>query len=151
MNSAVVELRADLSIRADADNLREASHWLEQACCMRAVPADQIFRLDLCLNEAMANVISHGGESASATPVLLSLDVKSGNSDAEATLTIADAGLPFNPLTATDKVQPHSLAEAEPGGLGLTMISSFSDEIGYRFHQGKNQLTLTVRWPQAHL
>ncbi len=116
---------------------------------MRAVPADQIFRLDLCLNEALANVISHGGESAAAIPVLLWLGVKSDHGDAEATLTIADAGVPFNPLTATGKVQPHSLAEAEPGGLGLTMISSFSDEIGYRFHQGKNHLTLTVRWPQA--
>ena len=39
------------------------------------------------------------------------------------------------------------VAKIEANANRLTEV--FLEEIGYRFHQGKNHLTLTVRWPQA--
>jgi anti-sigma regulatory factor (Ser/Thr protein kinase) len=41
------------------------------------------------------------------------------------------------------------LAEAQPGGLGLSMLRSYSDHLAYRREAGRNQLTLTVRWRET--
>lgn len=137
---------ATLEIRADVADVRPASLWLEQQGAAFALPPDQLFRLDLCLNEALANVIEHGGAQAAAAPVCLSLASGTDSQGAHATLLISDAGRAFNPLAATAKAVPGSLEEATPGGLGLGLMSAFADEVSYAHHQGRNCLQFVVRW-----
>lgn len=134
------------AIRASADDVRSASAWLEQAGSEHDLPAEQIFRLDLCLNEALGNIIFHGGPSALENPVLLGLNVKSDNGHGQAALSVSDTGIPFNPLTAAPGHQAATLAEATPGGLGLTMITSYCDRLDYDFRDGRNYLTFNIRW-----
>jgi hypothetical protein len=57
MDLTVLDRCFELEIHADAFDLREASAWLEKTGIATKVPADQIFRLDMCLNEALANII----------------------------------------------------------------------------------------------
>jgi anti-sigma regulatory factor (Ser/Thr protein kinase) len=135
-----------LEIRANAADVRSASQWLERQGSAHAIPPDQIFRLDLCLNEALANVIEHGGPEAVLAPVRLCLEAGVGHDGAYASLMISDAGLAFNPLTTTPKALPDSLAEASPGGLGLGLMRSFADEVTYDHLQGRNCLQFVVRW-----
>jgi anti-sigma regulatory factor (Ser/Thr protein kinase) len=134
------------AVRASEDDVRLASEWLEQACGELDVPAEQVLRLDLCLNEVLANIIAHGGPSARAAPVILSLDAGSDGGESYATLSLADAGTPFNPLMVNARPQARTLADATPGGLGLTMIANYSDRLDYAFRDGRNHLDLTVRW-----
>ncbi|RQW77689.1 MAG: ATP-binding protein [Methylococcus sp.] len=140
---------ADLTIEADAQQVRHASIWLAHCGAEFGVPESEINRLDLCLNEALANVIDHGSPAALASPIHIHLDVQLGEEAWEATVTVSDAGLAFDTTSATAKTRPKTLAEAEPGGLGLVMIRSFSDWLGYRYHDGKNHLSFSVRWPPA--
>jgi anti-sigma regulatory factor (Ser/Thr protein kinase) len=142
VDTAVLDTCFELEIRADARDVRGASAWLEQSGIATEVPSDQISRLDLCLNEALANIIEHGGPTAQASPVSLSFIVQAD----VATLIVTDSGHAFNPLESVPKTMPQSLAEAEPGGLGLGLMCSFADEVGYHYHQGRNCLRLTVRW-----
>ncbi|MFZ2124075.1 MAG: ATP-binding protein [Rhodoferax sp.] len=135
-----------LEIRADVTDLRPASLWLEQQATARDIPPDQIFRLDLCLNEALANVIEHGGHEASQAPVRLSLGSAVESDSAHATLMISDAGRAFNPLAAAPKAQPDSLADATPGGLGLGLMTCFADEVAYEHLHDRNCLQFVVRW-----
>jgi serine/threonine-protein kinase RsbW len=131
-----------------AKDVPTASAWLKHACDELGVPEDQLIRLDLCLNEALANVISHGGESACAVPLRLTLEV----ADSEirsATLTVSDAGKPFNPVVATTAPRPARLADTPPGGLGLVMMRKFSDHIGYANRDGRNHVAFTVHWTGA--
>ena len=137
---------SSLEIRADAAGVRSASLWLEQQGSARAIPSGQIFRLDLCLNEALANTIEHGGQQAVLAPVRLGLELGVSDGSACATLMISDAGLAFNPLSATPKLRPDSLAQASPGGLGLGLMRSFADEVSYAHSQGRNCLRFVVRW-----
>ena len=58
----------DLSIGAGSAELRRALEWLEAVCRQRDVPQVSAERLALCLHEALANVIAHGGASALAAP-----------------------------------------------------------------------------------
>lgn len=135
-----------LAVHADADQVRSASVWLEQVCVEQDVPADQVIRLDLCLNEALANIIAHGGPSARVAPVLLVLAASTGGHGGQAELEISDAGRAFNPLATSPRETPGTLAEATPGGLGLTMMNAYSDQLDYDFRDGRNHLTFRVRW-----
>ena len=135
-----------LAIRADTDDIRPASAWLETTGSEFDIPAEQVFRLDLCLNEALGNIICHGGSSAREAPVLLALAVSTGVDECRAALSVSDTGIPFNPLHAEAKLLAPSLAEATPGGLGLTMIASYCDHLDYEFRDGRNTLTFDIRW-----
>jgi anti-sigma regulatory factor (Ser/Thr protein kinase) len=138
-----------LSIDADARGIGSASEWLGKTGQELGVPAEQVRRLELCLNEVLANIILHGGEAATASPVRLQFEVSSRPHAHEASLTVSDAGIAFNPLAHQQKPRPETLAEAEPGGLGLLMMREFSDDLGYRNREGRNQTTFTVRWNDA--
>lgn len=147
MKPSVLEPIAEFSIRADAVEVRRASTWMERTCRDNAVPASAIERLDICLNETLANIIMHGGDEALVAPVLLHLDVRRDGRAAEATLTVSDSGTAFDPLAAATGRPPATLSEAEPGGLGLTMIRSAADTLDYRYSEGRNRLSIGVSWP----
>jgi len=104
-------------------------------------------RLDHCLDEALANVIRHGGPAALSSPVHLQFGVRRGAGACTAELSVSDGGVPFDPSTRED-FAPHStsLADAVPGGLGLRLIRNFSDNLSYHHSQGRNHLTITVGW-----
>jgi anti-sigma regulatory factor (Ser/Thr protein kinase) len=149
MAASVVNPIAELSIPANTEEVRRASAWLELTCLERGVPPDEISRLDLCLNEALANVIGHGGTSIRAFPIRLHVDVHRNQTNSEAIVTVSDSGAPFNPLANPPKSRPKTLAEAEPGGLGILMIRKLSDNQSYRYSNGNNQLIFSVRWPKV--
>jgi anti-sigma regulatory factor (Ser/Thr protein kinase) len=151
MPSSATQPPAELTIRADTWDARRASVWLESVALARRVPPEQIVRLDHCLDEALANVITHGGPTALASPVRLQFDVRRSQGTCTAGLSVADAGVAFDPSTYPPEPTPRpaSLAEATPGGLGLLMIRNFSDDLSYRRSEGCNHLTIAVSWTEA--
>jgi serine/threonine-protein kinase RsbW len=136
----------ELTIGADGAEVRRASEWLVAICRQRDVPQAPVERLELCLNEVLANVIAHGGRSALAAPVRLLLEVGIDQDCSKASVTVSDAGVAFDPLSVPKKALPKSLAEASPGGLGLMVIRRCSDWLHYRHEGGHNHLTFGARW-----
>jgi len=132
--------------RDNGAEVRRASEWLDTACCAEGVPRTQTERLGLCLHEVLANIISHGGPMAHTAPIRLLLDVKRDDEGGKISLTVSDAGVPFNPVTAPERQLPKTLDEAPVGGLGLVMIRRFADELTYRHEDGQNHLTFSVGW-----
>ena len=141
----------ELTIRGDTWDARRASFWLESVALAQRVPPEQIVRLDHCLDEALANVIAHGGPTALASPVRVQFGVRRSEGTCTAELSVADAGVAFDPSTYPPEPtqRPASLAEAKPGGLGLLMIRDFADDLSYRRSEGRNHLTITVSWTEA--
>lgn len=137
-----------LELRAphDASGLCRASEWLKEEGNRRAIPAEQLDRLDLFLNEALANVIDHGGPSALASPICLSINIAQLKGQNEATITISDAGMAFDPVAYSPRPIPRSLDEAMPGGLGIPMIRNLADAMTYAYRDNRNHLDFTVRW-----
>ena len=92
-------------------------------------------------------MINHGGPQAQSAIVVLQLAVHCATNPCNAELVIVDEGLPFDP-SAAGEIRPKaaSLAEANPGGLGLAMMRRFSDELRYHRNDGRNHLTICVRW-----
>ena len=136
----------DLCIDADGSSTRLASQWLAKLASEFVVPVTELDRLDLCLNEVLANIIRHGSESVSRPVVHIVFQVEQEDGRSVATVTVTDGGPAFDMTLAGNHRQPASLAEAQPGGLGLLMIRSFSDALSYHHSDGKNHLSFAVRW-----
>jgi anti-sigma regulatory factor (Ser/Thr protein kinase) len=81
------------------------------------------FRVELPLEEALANVIRH----AQSEEIALCLT----QTAEKLTIEVVDWGLPFNPLTAKPE-----------NGCGLTLLRRLTDKIEYRREEGTNHLTL---------
>jgi anti-sigma regulatory factor (Ser/Thr protein kinase) len=137
---------AELAIPAEAGAFRDASNWLAEAARSRSIPEQLIERLDLCLNEALANVLSYGGPTARAEAIRLSIQK---TADHEAVVAVEDAGIPFDPTAAEAKPRASSLATAEIGGHGLLIIRSFADFVTYQHQNQRNVLRFGVRWAHA--
>lgn len=137
----------DLNIQPRIADVRLASEWLTRSGRAHGIPEDDLGRLDLCLNEALANVLAHGGEVAAAQPIHLQLHIHT--SACEAALTLSDAGAAFDATQAPLKPQASSLEDAMPGGLGLLLMRQNSDAQHYQRQNDRNLLTLSVRWGQS--
>jgi anti-sigma regulatory factor (Ser/Thr protein kinase) len=137
------------SISAHTDEARRASTWLGKEGSERGIPTEHLWRLDVCVNETLANIIAHGAARVQSTPICLRLDVHRSAGGGEASVTISDAGTAFNPLTVVPPERPRTLSEAEPGGHGLTLLRYFADALDYRYSEGHNHLTIYVHWDEA--
>ncbi len=131
---------------ARVEQIGPAASWLSQVCKELEVSEEAIARLDICVNEVLANILSHGGPGVLAAPVRMQLCVEQGLEDCAAKLTISDSGIPFDATRSAVRPPPKSLAEAQPGGLGVIMLRANADGLLYRYHEGENRLEITVRW-----
>ncbi len=138
----------ELIVRADASEAPRASEWLEALCSEHGVPREHVDRLLLCLDDAFANVLAHGGPTALSHPVRLLFEMNGDPESRTASVTLSDSGTAFDPLSAPDKALPKTLDEAVPNGRGLQMIRAASSVLRYRRKDGRNHLTFGTRWEQ---
>lgn len=142
--------------------LRVSSDWLVSRGRQLGIPPRSLHGLEVCLNELLANVIEHGGERGRTLPVRLNLRVRAAAdpippggtgprhpTDGEATLTLRDGGISFDPVAFIPAAPPSRLADARPGGLGLVMVREISDALSYRREADANVVTVRVRWSEA--
>jgi len=135
----------EITIRADSKESRRASEWLETACRQHGVPQPKVDHLAICLEEVLANIIAHGGETARSEPVKVQLEVEPHDGGNEARLTVSDSGKAFDPVSAPVAKAPTTLDEAMPSGMGLGMIRQCSP-LRYRREAGRNHLTFGTRY-----
>ena len=141
---AALEVPASLAI------LRQASAWLEAQAVAWGIPDDILPRLDLCVNEVIANCVSHGGPEVTNAPLALQLALASSHTQTLVTLSVADSGRAFDPTSAPPRTPAASLADATPGGLGLVMMRDSASRLAYRRMGGRNHIDLLFQFDVAH-
>jgi len=137
---AALEVSARLSV------LREASAWLESQATEWFIPADIVARLDLCLNEVIANCVTHGGPQVMDAPLDLQLSLAASHTQVLVTLSVADSGRAFDPSSAAPKARAARLADATPGGLGLVMMRENASRLAYRRTGGRNHIDILFQF-----
>lgn len=138
----------ELTLRADASEAPRASEWLEALCSEHGVPREHVDRLLLCLDDALANVLAHGGPTTLSHPIRLLFEMRVDPESRTASVTLSDAGIAFDPVSAPDKALPKTLDDAVPHGRGLQMIRACSSVLRYRREDGCNHLTFGTCWEQ---
>jgi anti-sigma regulatory factor (Ser/Thr protein kinase) len=127
-----------LTLANEIDEVADAARWVERIAARWSLAADLEFRLQLCLEEAVSNVVYHAYPEAGRREILLSLGAYPDRLE----LTVEDDGVPFDPRTAAAPARPADLDQAPVGGLGIHLIRQFTRRLDYARVAERNRLTL---------
>jgi anti-sigma regulatory factor (Ser/Thr protein kinase) len=131
--------RSALVLRNDASELVRMTEWILGVCKAIGLPTRTAFALQLCLDEAVANIIEHGHGDARAREIVAGV----ARERSDIVLTIEDDGGPFDLTTIPAPQRRKSLEDTPIGGLGIHLIRQFANAIEYRREGGRNRLRLT--------
>jgi anti-sigma regulatory factor (Ser/Thr protein kinase) len=137
--------RSRLTLDAEMAELPRLSAWLDGLCGVWAVPPGWAWQLHVIAEEVVVNVIQHGH----CMPVREAIEVEVGLEGSEMEVTVADSGIPFNPLDAPVPDLGAGLAERKVGGLGVHLVRGLMDEVEYERSEGHNHLRLRKRFEGA--
>ena len=101
---------------------------------------ESLSKIDLALEEALANVIMYAYPEGTEGDVTLSMKMD-GNA---IHMEISDKGVPFNPLQQQEANLDVPLEERKIGGLGIHLIKEIMDSVAYEYREGKNLLKLVL-------
>jgi len=131
-----------LVLRKDVAELKRLAGWIEGFTQQRTSP-DVSFAVQLCLEEAVANIIMYGGAREDPLEIAVELERNGGNLVAR----IEDNGRQFDPTRAPAPVPARSLEEAKVGDVGIHLMRSFASGMDYERRDGRNRLTLRFLEP----
>jgi len=126
-----------LRITAAPADLARVYPWLDEVAG-QDLPPKLLEAMHIVLEEAVMNVAMHAVLPEDAPEILVRFTAAGGVAE----LLIEDAGQEFDPVTAPEKPRPRSLAEAEPGGMGLKLLRRYCTDMEYERTGGRNRLTL---------
>ena len=132
-----------LELCGDLSGLRRLAGWIE-ARAQPELSADTWFAAQLCLEEAVANIIMHGGAKDDRVEIAIELE----RDGAMLVARIEDSGREFDPTQFPPPSVAKSLEEAKVGDLGIHLMRSFASDMHYERRDGRNRLTL--RFVELH-
>jgi anti-sigma regulatory factor (Ser/Thr protein kinase) len=131
--------RSAMRIRNDSSELDKLTRWIIETCDAARLSTKTAFAVQLCLDEAVANILEHGKGSARASAIAADLE----RSDSQVILHIEDDGGPFDPNLVAPPQVPEAVESASVGGRGIHLIRQFSSRMEYARSGGCNRLRLT--------
>lgn len=105
------------------------------------MPEDEslLFKIRLSIEETVENVCNYAyADGCGWMEVVTALDPQG----ISLTVTLKDAGQPFNPLAMPDPDLTASVEERKVGGLGIFLCKQFMDDVIYQYENGCNVLTM---------
>jgi serine/threonine-protein kinase RsbW len=131
-----------LELGGDLSELRRLAEWIK-ARTPQVLSADTVFAVQLCLEEAVANIIMHGGAKNDRLKIAIELERDGGTLVAR----IEDTGCEFDPTQFPPVSVAKSLEKAKVGDYGIHLIRCFASGMHYERQKGCNRLTLQFAEP----
>jgi anti-sigma regulatory factor (Ser/Thr protein kinase) len=132
-----------LTVTGDASAVATASAWIRSLGNHAELPPGDVFRLDLCVSELVANIADYGYAADDPRDIAVRVDSVPNGMRVE----IADAGKPFDPLAVPPPPlpAPASVADAPVGGFGIHLVRTYADECRYERRDERNVFSFVVR------
>ena len=131
-----------LTLKSQLDDMALLWPWVEWLGVEYAIPADTLFNVHLCLEEAISNVIRHGYDGQPGS----TLTVECTSPDArEVVFTIEDQAPPFDPVSGAimeDQPATSPMDYLRPGGRGILLMRKFAHSLKYERLAGGNRLAI---------
>jgi serine/threonine-protein kinase RsbW len=109
----------------------------------QVISPDALFAVQLCLEEAVANIIMHGGAGEDRLAIAIELERKGATLIAR----IEDTGCEFDPTRFPPLSMAKSLEDAKVGDYGIHLMRSFASGMHYERREDRNRLTLRFGGP----
>lgn len=130
--------RLNLRIANDLAELPRVAESVEEFCANLAIPAGYAFKLNVAIEELLTNTISYGYGDAGRHEI--AIDIKR---EGEAIVTeLSDDARPFDPLNAPPPDLNSAIEDRRIGGLGVHLVKTLMDDVGYAYRDGRNHITL---------
>jgi len=126
------------------ERLTEIAAFVTQAAREAGLNDDEVFHVEMAVDEACSNVIEHAYASQAGEIDLACTCPAAGQFE----VVIRDSGQPFEPgeVPATNVGTPTDLDNLNEGGLGLYFIRKLMDEVRFEYVPGQgNRLTMLKR------
>lgn len=138
-------MNANSQVLVIANNIAEitrAIEFIEGFCTAQGAAPDTAFKVNLAVEEALVNTISHGFKDDARHAIELRIAIE----DDAIVLRISDDAVAFNPLEAPLPDVDAPVNERAVGGLGVFLMRTTMDDVQYIREDGHNRLTLTKRF-----
>eukprot|EP01031_Cornospumella_fuschlensis_P052435 gene52435-64093_t len=119
--------------------------WLAEQAAELGIEGRQLYAVELCLEEVVANLALHAQPSG-PDPIAVTVRLET----APLRLVVEDDAIPFDPTLAAAGPAAQRLEEAGVGGLGLGLVQSFSASREYQRSAGRNRLVAPLGPFLAH-
>jgi serine/threonine-protein kinase RsbW len=126
-----------LLLHRDLAELQRLAVWIE-GWAVRELSADLSFAVQVCLEEAVANIIMYSAAQDDRLKIVVEVE----RGDQTLIVRIEDNGSAFDPIQFPQPPVPASLAEAKVGNFGIHLIRSFVSGMHYERRDSRNHLTM---------
>lgn len=127
---------------ADTSKLATA---VERFVAGRKLPPRNAFRINLTIEELIANVTTHGRRRRHEPTVDIEIDIE----PERIVLTFTDDGRRFDPANVPPPEQSDRLEQFSIGGLGLELVRRCADRFEYNVAGGWNRLRIEQQIAEA--
>ena len=122
------------------ESLNDFRVFIKERCAsIPRVTHEILYDVQLAVDEACTNIISHGYADLDPGSIILDLDVDPD----KLIVTLTDFGHSFEPSSAPIPDIDAPIEERELGGFGLFFIQQSVDEMDYQVTEDGNKMTLT--------
>jgi serine/threonine-protein kinase RsbW len=161
--SATAPYKSTMVMRSDPGEVAKLTRWIIEACAAAHIPEKMSFAVQLCLDEAVANILQHpvqdaaqnaaqhpaqhAAQHAAGTARASTISASLERGDAGVWLDIEDDGEAFDPSAAAPRAPAPTLELLPVGGLGIHLMRQYSSRMEYSRSGGRNRLRLTFAGP----
>src|SRR5215813_12437073 len=133
------------TLRGEITEGAELTKWVLGVCAKYSLPDGVAFALQLCLDEAVANIIEHGkAHGRGATEISVSI----AREDKGIVMKVVDDSDEFDPTQFEPPHSCRSLEEPAVGGLGIHLMRKFATALRYQRIDRRNHLHFVFALPQ---
>lgn len=128
-----------LVLRSRLSDVAQIPTWVERLASRYNFSKDLQFAIDLCLEEAIANIIIYGYPGDENRPVNVCLTMAQ---DGDFIFSVEDEAPKFNPLEAPELPPLNPDEEIRVGGQGLRLLRRFAHSLEYEPTANGNRLRI---------
>lgn len=128
-----------LTLKSQLDDLALVWPWVEAHTAQYSLPAETQFAIQLCLEEALSNIVRHGYRNQASHSITVAC---APSGVAELAFTIEDCAPHFDPFAAAQAAAPASIQDLQPGGQGIRLMRKFASRLEWQPLPHGNRLTL---------
>jgi anti-sigma regulatory factor (Ser/Thr protein kinase) len=126
-------------LRNEPAEIVRMTRWIAERAAALSLPSQTAYALQLCMEEAVTNVISYAFDPGSVHEVQIRLWRDGDALFAE----ISDDGRQFDPLAYEIAPTATNLASAAIGGLGIKLMRGFAGSMTYQRSGETNRLLMS--------
>jgi len=141
------EIQDRLTLRSELSEIARIPPWIEALAASYSISPNTQFAMNLCLEEALSNVIRHGYGGAANRSLRVSFAAPRGSFE----FVVEDEAPAFNPLNVPNGVALDPDGQIRIGGQGIHLMRQFADRIQYERTATGNRLLLSfsARGPEG--